>query len=732
MNNQITNRIFYAGAIATTCALLTLAGTGAAAGTAAAQAIAGADAAPRLPITSITLYRSGVGYFERHGMIKTGDSVQLRFAEDEINDMLKSMVIFDPQQALQSISYESNEPLARQLASFGIDLSDNPTLATILGRLRGTKIRFVTADGPISGVVLGGEMRDQAQGSAQEAIAIPFVNVITDGGVRSVNLTTIVSVQLEDAALNGELMKALSALASHSTDRFKNVGLSFGGTAARDVKIAYVNEMPVWKTSYRLVLPDEAKAKEQPMIQGWAIIENTTDDDWSNIQLALVASQPVSFEMNLSQSLHITRPQLDVPTVAGAAPRVYQDGDAFADKSELRKSANRAVASPSASPPPGSPPATAKMTRGTGGGVGGRSFSGAFGGLATTADAVQADMETGQSAESQWKQSAIAQAQSSSIGEAFQYTMKNPISIGRQQSAMLPILTSAIDGRRVSIFNRADGIDHPMRGVELTNSTGLQLIPGPVAVFDAFTYAGDAQVGYMTLNDKRLLAYAVDLSVSTAVQDDSTNTIKSIRIVDGFIEETRKQVQRTSYAFNNKDADRGRTLLIENPKIQGWELTEPKKAAEETQNLYRFELTLKPNEKGTLVVAQENTYASRISVAQYDMPTLIAYAADKKASQAVIDAAKKAAAMQSTINDTSARIARLAQERQGIDTDQSRIRQNMTSIDHDTDVYRRYLTKFNEQESRLEAIHTEDANEQKTLQSQQSALNDYVRSLNVS
>ena len=718
MNNPIAIRITFAGSVATLCGLMTFASS------ALAQAVAGADAAPRLPITSITLYRSGVGYFERHGMIKSGDSVQLRFAQDEINDMLKSMVIFDPQQALQSISYESNEPLARQLASFGIDLSDNPTLATILGRLRGTKVRFVTSDGPISGVVLGSEMRDQAQGSAQKAISIPFVNVITESGVRSVNLTTIVSVQLEDPALNGELMKALAALAAHSTDRFKNVGLSFGGTAARDVKIAYVNEMPIWKTSYRLVLPDEAKSKEQPMIQGWAIIENTTDDDWSNIQLALVASQPVSFEMNLSQSLHITRPRLDVPTVAGAAPRIYQDGDAFADKKEMRQ----AMAAPSVSaPPPGAMRSKAKSAGAGGGGGSG----GAFGAVAM-ADGANNDIETGMSSEELWKQSAIAQAQSSSVGEAFQYTMKNPISIGRQQSAMLPILTSAIDGRRVSIFNRADGIDHPMRGVELTNSTGLQLIPGPVAVFDAFTYAGDAQIGYMTLNDKRLLAYAVDLSVSAAVQDDSTNTMRSIRIVDGFIEETRKQVQRTSFAFNNKDAARGRTMLVETAKIQGWELAEPKKAAEETQSLYRFELTLKPSEKATFVVAQENTFLSRISVAQYDMPTLLAYASDKKASQAVIDAAKKAAAMLATMNATAARITLLGQERQSIDADQNRIRQNMASIDHDTEVYRRYLTKFNEQESRLEAILVQTTNEQTTLQSQQDALNDYVRSLNVS
>ncbi len=660
----------------------------------------------QLPITSITLYRSGVGSFERNGSVTAGDSVQLRFANDQINDMLKSMVILDPQRSLQSVTYDSKEPLARQLASFGVDLADNPSLATILGRLRGTRVKVVTNDGPVEGVILGGESREQAQGSAQKAISVPFLNLVTLTGVRSINLATMVSVQLESATLNAELNKALVALASHSTDRFKSVGLAFGGKGSRPVSVVYVNEMPIWKTSYRLVLPDAVKTKEKPLIQGWAIVENTTDDDWTAVQLALVASQPVSFQMDLSESLHINRPMLDVPMVAGAAPRIYQDSDAFQADKKLR-----AMTAPDSPPPVSAMMKSAVMDAGgsfgDGGSLGARSRS--------LGEALEgSDIASG-----------------GEVGESFQYTLKDPISIARQQSAMLPILTSPIDGRRVSIFNADDGIDHPMRGVELTNSSGLQLIPGPIAVFDGSTYAGDAQIGYLTLNDKRLLAYAVDLAVSVAVTKDGKHDVRSVSIVDGLVEQTYQQVRTLSYAFVNKDETRDRTLLVEVEKEENWALTTPKKPAQETANLYRFEVTLPEGESGTLLVTQESTSVHRIAVVGYDMPTLLSYATNGKASAAVVDAIKKAAQLQSVINATNAQIARLEQERQAIAADQERIRQNMNSISHDTDVYRRYLTKFDEQETRLEAIRVEDGQLRTTLTAQQEALASYIRSLNV-
>ncbi|MEX2217563.1 MAG: hypothetical protein WD749_02290 [Phycisphaerales bacterium] len=696
----------------------------------------GAEAAEvRMPIRGITLYRSGVGYFERRAMVQDAEKVQLRFATDQINDILKSMVILDLDGGrIDGVSYGSKDPLQRRLSSFGIDLSDQPPLGTILARLRGAEARFTVSDGTvIQGAILGGEVRPEASGNAQNPIQTPYVNVVTESGIRSVNLTKITAVDLLDKGLNAELQKALAALAEHHADRTKMVEVGFSGRGARQAIIAYVHEMPVWKTSYRLILPEPPESGNQrpdakrgggeggqPTIQGWAIVENTTDEDWEDVKLSLVAGRPVSFEMDLYEPLHVERPDVPVPMVAGAKPKIYQEGSSLAARRELQDRAKNV-------PAPASPARTAgdaERFRSVPRIELGQAIDGVRGGAAPFE-------EKEISGDDLARYAAQSQAQAGDVGEVFQYQLSAPVSISRQRSAMLPILSSAIDGRRVSIYNRGDNAEHPMRGVELKNTTGLQLMPGPISVFDGPAYAGDAQIGHVTLGDKRLLAYAVDLDVHALTKHDSTSTVRKVRIAGGLIERTLKQESRVSYAFSNKDAKRPRTVLVEHPKVQNWDLVEPKKAADETDSLYRFEVALAPSEAGKVDVVQEHTALHSLAVVGFDLPTLLGYVKQGKASQKVLEAVQKAADMQAAINQTERRIGLLDQERQTIDQDQSRIRQNMANIARDTELYRRYMTKLNEQETRLEAIREERAREEGTLQQQRQELEAYVRGLNV-
>jgi hypothetical protein len=423
--------------------------------------------------------------------------------------------------------------------------------------------------------------------------------------------------------------------------------------------------------------------------------------------------------MDLYEPLHIERPMVAVPTVPGAIPRVYQEGASFADKSELRRLAEA----------PGRPGAPAPAT------ASGGEKARIAGGRGLTAKSVAPEMDaaagTGISAEDMAMYGAAAAASAGEIGEVFQYQLKEPVSVSRQHSAMLPILSSGIDGRRVSIYNRADGLDHPMRGVELKNSTGLQLMPGPISVFDGAAYAGDAQIGHITTNDKRLLAYAVDLDVTAIVKEDNASTVRKIRIVNGMLEQTSKQVYSIAYAFSNKDAKRARTILVEQQKMPGWTLVEPKKPADETQNLYRFEASLAPADAGKIDVVQERTDYQSFAVTGYDLNTLLAYAKSGKVSQEVVDAVRKAADMQAAINATQQRLQLLDQERSSIGEDQARIRQNMVSVAKDTELYRRYTGKLNEQESRLEAVRDEREKLVGVLTRQQQELEAYIRGLNV-
>ncbi len=693
----------------------------------APSALAQAGAPEKLPVTGITLYRSGVGSFERRTLVDGDADIQLRFKTEQINDILKSMVLLDLGGGrIDTVSYGSKEPLERRLASFGVDISDDPAAGKLLGRLRGTPVRLTGPDGEVSGTIMNVESRPTIVGlggpdTAPAKYDLPWINLITPSGVKSVNLTGVSGFQILDAALAEELSKALAALAEHRADRVKTVDLTLRGQGARQIVVAYVHEMPVWKTSYRLVLPDQPEARQgdkkpaeggQPTIQGWAIVENTTDEDWQDVRLSLVAGRPVSFQMDLYEPLHVERPEVPVPMVAGVAPKIYQDAAAY---KEMEMAKNAATAAPRAA---GVREGLALQSRRAP-----RDVSEERAVLGEALPPLTADDLT--------RYAAQAQAQAGEIGEVFQYSLKNPVTLARQRSAMLPILSAPFDGRRVSIYNRGDSPEHPMRGVELKNSTGLQLMPGPISVFDGPAYAGDAQIGHVSIGDKRLLSYAVDLDVAAAVKDDSSATVRKIRIVNGLLEQTTKQVMKTSYGFTNKDAKRGRTILVEHPKVPGWDLVEPSKAGEETQDLYRFELILDAGKGGAVAVQQERTDLSLLAVIGYDMGTLLGYLKDGKVSQKVVDAVQEAARLQEAVHAVERQIAELDREAQAITAEQSRIRDNMRSVERNTDLYARYVKKLNDQETRLEQIARDREAAQAAHDKARAALENYLRNLNV-
>jgi len=725
-----------------TCSLALVAGLAASLNS---VALAGQDES--LPIKNITLYRSGVGFFERRALVENDAALQMQFKTEQINDILKSMIILDLDGGMiGTVSYGSKEPLERRLQSFGIDISDDPSLTGVVERLRGAPVKIATPDATITGTVLGRDFRElPAYGKDVPPIKTPFVNVLTDAGLRSVNLWSISSFEILDKELAGELNKALAALAEHRADRVKTVDVSLRGQGARQIVVAYVHEMPVWKTSYRLVLPDAAEqmgkddasgtaakesrtniattkpAKEsrnssdlsgQPTIQGWAIVENTTDEDWEDVRLSLVAGRPVSFQMDLYEPLHVERPEIPVPMVAGAMPRMYAGGEAFEAKAALRSPAEAAApAAPRAPRRAGRSPYREDQ-------AGGEAEPALALGEVLDADALT-------------RYAAAAQAQAGEIGEVFQYTLKSPVTVERQRSAMLPILSSAIEGRRVSIYNRADVGEHPMRGVQLTNTTNLQLMPGPISVFDGAAYAGDAQIGHVSSGDKRLLSYAIDLDVTSLAKDEHDSQVRRIRIVDGLIEQQSKEVRKVEYAFSNKDSKRTRTILVEHPKYPGWTLVEPSRPAEETEQIYRFELALDAGAKGTLPVVQEWITSSTWAVTDYDIGTLVAYSKSGKCSQKVVDAVQEAARRQAEINDLRRQIQRLDEERQSIDQEQARIRENMGAIARESDLYKTYMTKLTTQEKRLDEIRSKRDELLTTQARLERELADYLRGLDV-
>jgi hypothetical protein len=683
-----------------------------------------------LPIRSIALYRSGVASFQRRGAVEGSGSVLLRFDASQVNDILKSMVVLDlsGQGRIDGVRYASQDPLAKRLASFGVDLSGNPSIQMLLNAMRGAKVRLATADGVFTGTVVGTEQRLQANRDAAPT-PVAFVNLLTDAGLKSLSIAQAREVEVLDKDLASELSRALAAIAEHRADHTKSVQVDYSGAGSRELLVGYVQEAPVWKASYRLVIADDAaKASAKPQaandaaigvakdfctMQGWAIVENTTDEDWSEVQLSLVSGQPVSFQMDLYQPLYATRPLVPVPVVAGVAPRIFEGAIAGRSKQDAgpggeygRPAAPGRKAEPKAGAPemvPGSPASGMPVV--------GESSVGFDPTLAV--DSVIED----------------AQASAVETGEVFEYRLDHPVTIERQRSAMLPIIGAKVSGRRVSIC--ATG-SRPLRGLELVNDSGLELLPGPLAVYDQGVYAGDAQVGFVPPGDKRLIAYAADLQLERLIDSRNEQRVRSVKIVQGVGVMTTELVGFTKYHFTNKDAARARAVIVEHAKDGSWQLRQPATAIETTQTHYRFEVDVAPGASKDLEVVEARTEESRLELISTDPQWLLSLkTSGASISDKTMQAFRKAASLAADVKAIERRIAELAHEQLGIGSDQDRLRQNMNAIDRTSALYASYMKKLTDQETRVDAIGVEARAAQAALQKAQQTLTGYLADLNV-
>lgn len=678
-----------------------------------------------IPIRKITLYRSGVGYFERSGQLTGNSDLQLRFKTEQINDILKSMILLDLSGGrIESVSYGSKEPLGKRLASFGINIAANPGIPELLSQLRGALIKITVAGEPISGTILGVEERLAAAPKDKDPVRVPHVNLVTESGIRSIAIPDIGTFEIQDKELAAELNKALAALAEYRADRTKTVELRFAGEGDRRVVVAYVHEMPVWKTSYRLVLPEPAASGQDAdklMFQGWAIVENTTDQDWAGVQLGLVSGRPVSFQMDLYEPLYSARPMIPVPTIPGVAPRIFAlgvDQQQLAEADAAGRSDESMFSNVMQSQKSTNSPRPREMA------VGSRAPAAA----PAYASASSGDYEALR-ASAMSDYAARPAASGVSVGEVFQFQVNAPVSIERQKSAMIPIMSGQISGRRVSIFNAADGSQFPMRGVELTNDSGQPLLPGPISVFDGAAYAGDAQIGQIPKADKRFLAYALDLDVAVLTKADSAATITKLVINRGTIVQSIRDRLTTTYELANKDAARPRNLILEHPISPGFELVETIKPTEQAQDLYRFTLDLEPAKAKRFTVAQERVRAESMGITSLNLETLMQYRRDGKASEAVVKAFQDAATRQAAMAQTERTLAQLGSRIDEIAKDQSRIRENMGAIDRNSQLYASYVARLTRQETDLDQLREQRSTQQTQLDQQRQDLAQFLTTL---
>jgi hypothetical protein len=640
-----------------------------------------------LPLSSVVLFTSGVGYFQREGTVHGTGDLDLYFKTKDINDLLKSLVVQDLDGGrVTEVTYSSRDPLTRTLQSFAIDLTGNPGVAQILTQARGEEVELTTSQ-RISGTIVGVETK-----ATGESTADTFLNLLTENGMRSIDLAEVRSFRFLNPQLQAELDQALSLLAESRSAEKKRVTLGFSGEGSRRVRVGYLLEAPLWKTSYRLVLEEG----EEHYLQGWAIVENTTDEDWREVSLSLVSGRPISFTMDLYRPIYVPRPTVEVQTYSSVAPQRYEEDLGLA------------------AAPPEAPMAKQRMAESR---------------AMPQAGAMYDEEALGD--ELDLSQGVATAAQTEEAGNFFRYLIRHPVTVPRQESAMLPIVTQNVEGRRVSIYNQRVQAKHPLHGLKLKNTTGFDLMGGPLTVFEQGSYAGDARIDTLPAGAERLISYAIDLDIEVAVSSRSVpETLLSVRIVKATLISTLSQRAESTYRLKNSDS-RSRSVLIEHPLNPDWDLVAPAKAEETTRSAYRFLVEVPASGSEELLVARERQIDRTVMLSNIDDGQITYFLSarnvDRRVKQALEGLAERKSALARTVNQ------RQEEERKvnTIHREQSRIRENMARLDKDSDLYKRYVGLLDQQEDLLEQALTAIEDLRAQEQRQREELDRYIMSLDL-
>src|SRR5437764_83678 len=279
----------------------------------------------KLPVRRVVLFKNGVGYFEHTGQVRGNQDLKIDFTSAQLNDVLKSLTVLDLQGGkITGVSYNSLAPIAEQLKSLRLPLEQSTTLADFFSALRGARVQVRNGAALVSGRLLNVEEKTIKKGKdEQETIKSLELSLVTDSGeVRTFTLTPAVGVRVEDRDLNEEITRYLSLLNSARDQDLRRMTVSTAGTGDRNVFVSYISEVPVWKSTYRILLPTKAGAK--PLLQGWAIVDNTVGEDWKNVELSLVAGAPQSFIQELSQPYYTRRPVVALPETALLTPQTHE------------------------------------------------------------------------------------------------------------------------------------------------------------------------------------------------------------------------------------------------------------------------------------------------------------------------------------------------------------------------------------------------------------------------
>ncbi|RFB78204.1 DUF4139 domain-containing protein [Methylovirgula sp. 4M-Z18] len=652
-----------------------------------------------LALKRVMLSSGGMGYFEYEADVEGDAHLKLTVVLDQVDDVLKSIVVYDDKGGVGGLDLPSREPLAQTFRNLPFVESDLGSSEGLLLALRGAEI---SVGGPhtLNGRIIGVVQEQETGADGQVTKDRHRVSVMSDKGLQSFILEDAENIQFSDPALQSQIDHALGALAANHMRDSRTLDLTTTGHEKRKVRVAYIVQTPLWKASYRIVLPADPSAK-QATVQGWATVENLSGQDWKGVDLTLISGQPVTFRQGLYRTYLVDRPEAPVEVVGRLLPGIDQG-------------------------------AVAQHKADAGWGVNG----GVRAALPTVPALAVNQAYGGADIAKLYRSSALAgpegtiTAQEGLTQVVFHLPASVSVENGRTLSA--PIINNQMPVERLALYQPDVNAIHPLSTVKLTNDGKTGLPPGIVTIYEngdnGIAYVGDSRLSDLPVNDYRLLSYALDQTVTIAQNDEASSKSVRAAIANGVMRYN--LINRKSVVYKVKSTE-PRLLLVETPKFPGWTLTDPKTSdASEIQGKYRLPFNLKAEDGQQFSITQELVVTQREALTQTMDSDLLAYAENQEFDNKTREELRHIVDLRTDVAKADQRVRDIEASVNGIGQEQARIRQNLQSTPAGSDLQKRYLAKLNDQETLLDDLSEQRKQALQMDVNAKQALNDYISALN--
>ncbi|UFZ02510.1 DUF4139 domain-containing protein [Bradyrhizobium ontarionense] len=670
-----------------------------------------------LALKRVMLSAGGVAYLEHEAEVTDNAELTLDVPLGQVDDVLKSIVVYDNKGGVGSAQLAGRDPLSQIFNDlpFAADTLTSP--AALLNALQGAEIK-VGASKPIVGRLLQ-VVPETVQLGDRGTLTRNRVSVLTSTGLQQFMLEDADSVSFVDPALQAQVDKALSEIATHRAKDRRQIVLKIQGNGTRTLRVGYVVAASLWKANYRVTLPQDLKA-DKAHLQGWAVLENMSGQDWKGVELTLLSGNPVSFRQAIYEAYYVTRPEVPVEVLGRVLPK--PDTGVLASEQARSNQEKRS--------------ATEYRDRTQvfhfGGGT-------SFGGEPAEAPKLQYDRApsalTGKSpdADQQLISRALGTAEAEEGATQVSFRIPTAIRIGSGQSALVPIVERDLPIERLALLQFSTSTARPFASLRLRNDTAFGLPPGVLTIYEqtgaGMTYVGDARLAPFPVGESRLVSYAVDEKTKVAQETQSTWAISKAAIAQGVLTLTRTQRQMIVYRIT-APATEDRRLIIEYPKSANWTLVEPAKA-ELTASTYRITVDLKAGEAKTVTIRLEAPVMETLSVANMEGAQIAAVTSTDSVAPAVKSAFAELARLRRVVDDKKTVEADLHSKLEALQSDQSRIRDNIGKIGPDSALYKRYLEKLAEQETQFETLQAAAAKAAADTQAARASVDAFIAKMTI-